>query len=117
MPHPVPALPGSEFVHGDFTIRNVLVDQGGVSAVIDLEGFGRGTRTIDLVALLASIIGCASPEAVAAVKNRALAASDPATFRACLAHRILARLLSATDRPTQVAAVAQHARALLALAD
>ncbi|HEU5355320.1 MAG TPA: methyltransferase [Actinocrinis sp.] len=132
VPHPVPALPGSEFVHGDFAIRNVLIDQGAVnqdtvnqdtvnrdtvSAVIDLEGFGRGTRTIDLVSLLASMIGHASPQAVAEVKDRAQTASDTATFRACLAHRTLARLLSATDRPTRIAAVAQHARALLALAE
>ncbi|HET9171272.1 MAG TPA: methyltransferase [Actinospica sp.] len=117
VPNPVPALPGGEFVHGDFTLRNVLVDQGGLSAVIDLEGFGRGTRTIDLVALLASMIGYADPEAVAEIRDRAVAASDHATFRACIAHRVLARLLSATEQPTQVAALAQHARALLALAD
>ena len=46
-----------------------------------------------------------------------MAASDAVPFRACLAHRILARLLSATDRPAEVPAVARHARALLALAD
>jgi len=61
--------------------------------------------------------GRASAQAIAAVKDRALAASDPDTFRACLAHRILARLLSATDQPATVAAVAHHVRTLLTLAD
>ncbi len=113
IPHPVPALPGGEFVHGDLTVRNVLTDNGRLAAIIDLEGFGRGTRTIDLVALLASLVGNASAEAIATIRERAVAASDVDVFRACLAHRILARLLSVTDRPTELPAVAEHARALL----
>ena len=117
IPHPVPALPGSEFVHGDLTVRNVLAEDGRLTAIVDPEGFGRGTRTIDLVALLASLVGNASAEAVNTIKDRALAASDPEVFRACLAHRILARLLSVTDRPAELPAVAEHARALLNLAD
>jgi hypothetical protein len=57
--------------------------------------------------------GHANAEAIAAVKDRALAASDPLTFRACLAHRVLARLISATRQDAHIAPVAQHARALL----
>lgn len=116
VPHPVPALPGNEFVHGNFTTWNVLTGEAGLSAVLGFEGFGRGTRTIDLVALLSAMTGRASAEAIAAVKDRALAASDPLTFRACLAHRVLARLISATRQDTHITPVAQHARALLSLA-
>jgi Phosphotransferase enzyme family len=116
VPHPVPALPGSEFVHGNFTTWNVLASRAGLSAVIGFEGFGRGTRTIDLVALLSSMTGHASAAAVTAVKDRALATSDPLIFRACLAHRVLARLSSATRQNAHTAPVAQHVRALLSLA-
>ncbi|WP_194893480.1 methyltransferase [Catenulispora pinisilvae] len=117
VPHPVPALPSTEFVHGDFTTANLLSRDGALSAVIDLEGFGRGTRTIDLVSLLASVVGDAPAPAVQALARDAVAASDEATFRACLAHRVLASLLSATDFPERIAEVSERARLLLALAD
>lgn len=117
VPHPVPALPSTEFVHGDFTIANLLTRDGALSAVVDVEAFGRGTRTIDLVALLASVIGEAPAPAVEALARAAAAASDEATFRACLAHRVLANLLGATDHPARIAEVSERARLLLALED
>lgn len=109
VPHPVPALPSTEFVHGDFTTANLLSRDGALSAVIDL--------TIDLVALLASVVCDAPATAVESLARAAVAASDDATFRACLAHRILAHLLSAGDNPTLIAAASERARLLLALAD
>ncbi len=45
-------LPGGEFVHGDFHWGNVLVHQGQVSGVIDIESGGSGTRAIDYGRLL-----------------------------------------------------------------
>ena len=117
VPHPVPALPSGDFVHGDFSTRNVLVRDGRLSSVIDIEGFGRGTRTIDLVALLASIHSSRRGQATSdRVVEHAIAASDEQTFQACLAHRVLAWLLSATERPDRVPAVAERATALLAIA-
>ena len=107
VPHPVPALPSTEFVHGDFTTANLLTRDGGLSAVIDPEGFGRGTRTIDLVALVSSVIGEAPATAVEALVRAAVAASDEATFRACLAHRVLARLASVSDDPARIAEVSE----------
>jgi precorrin-6B methylase 2 len=116
VPHPVPALPSTEFVHGDLSIANLLARGGALSAVIDLEGFGRGTRTIDLTALLASVIGGAPRTAVDSLARAAVAASDEATFRACLAHRVLAQLLSAGSDPARIVAASERARLLLALA-
>ncbi|MEY9928174.1 hypothetical protein ABH926_002808 [Catenulispora sp. GP43] len=72
---------------------------------------------IDLTALLASVIGGAPSAAVENLARAAVAASDEGTFRACLAHRVLAQLLSAGDDPTRIAAVSERARLLLALAD
>lgn len=45
-------LPGGDLVHGDFNTCNVLLDQGRVSAVIDVEELGSGTRVIDYACLL-----------------------------------------------------------------
>jgi aminoglycoside phosphotransferase len=111
---PIPALPTGEFVHGDFSTRNLLAHRGRLDAVIDIEGFGRGSRTIDLVALLAG-----SPSKTAAderIKEEAIAASDQSTFLACLAHRVLATLLAVSEGSAQAAVAIQRADALLALA-
>jgi len=45
-------LPGGDLVHGDFNTCNILLDQGRVSAVIDIEELGSGTRVIDYACLL-----------------------------------------------------------------
>jgi hypothetical protein len=115
VPRPVPALPSGEFVHGDFTTRNLLARGRRLSAVIDVEGFGRGTRTIDLVSMLASVTASGSRMIGDLVLERAVAASDEQTFRACLAHRVLTLLLTATEHPEDLDAVADHAHRVLAL--
>ena len=66
VPHPVPALPSGDFVHGDFTTRNMLTRDGHLNAVIDLEGFGRGTRSIDLEAFEKTMFARSQAEAVRA---------------------------------------------------
>lgn len=115
VPHPLPALPTGEFVHGDLTTRNILTRAGRLSAVIDAEGFGTGTRTIDLTSMLAST-GPEDRAAAELLAEQAIAASDESVFRACLAHQVFKALFSAADRPRQLAAVADRARHLLAFA-
>jgi len=114
VPRPVPALPSGEFVHGDFTTRNLLARGPRLSAVVDVEGFGRGTRTIDLVSLLASVAS-GSGQIADLVLERAVAASDEQTVRACLAHRALALLLTAAESPKGVDAVADQVGGLVAM--
>ncbi len=46
------SLPGGDLVHGDFHSGNVLLNHGRVSAVIDIEACGSGTRVIDFAWLL-----------------------------------------------------------------
>ncbi|MBR7833512.1 aminoglycoside phosphotransferase family protein [Actinospica durhamensis] len=98
--HPVPALPSGDFVHGDFSTRNLLTDDRRLSAVIDIEGFGRGTRTIDLVSLLDSGAGPEDRGTTDLIVEAAIAASDEHTFRACLSHRVLASLISTPRAPS-----------------
>lgn len=115
VPSPVPALPTGDFVHGDLTTRNLLTRSGRLSAVIDAEGFGTGTRTIDLVSMLAST-GLQDRAAAELLIEQAIAASDESVFHACLAHQVLKALLSAGDNPQQLTAAADRARGLLAFA-
>ena len=115
VPHPVPALPTGDFVHGDLTTRNLLTRAGRLSAVVDAEGFGSSTRTIDLVSLLAAT----RPEERTVADmliEQAVAASDQTVFQACLAHQVLKTLLSATEDQNRLAAVEQRARHLLTFA-
>lgn len=41
------ALPGGDAVHGDLNTCNVLVHDGAISGIIDIEAMGRGSRVID----------------------------------------------------------------------
>jgi aminoglycoside phosphotransferase (APT) family kinase protein len=116
---PVPALPTGDFVHGDFTPRNMLFGRGRLAAVIDLEGFGRGTRVIDLVALLqtAAHPRHGSPAMAQRLKDHAIAIGGEQTFLTCVVHRVLAVLAAATEHPDQLTDAHQRAEGLLHLID
>lgn len=119
LPRPVPALPSGGFVHGDFTPRNMLFGPDGLAAVIDLEGFGRGTPVIDLVCLLqatADPIG-GSPALARRIVEQAVALGGTDAFLACVAHRVLAAVSWATEHPSLLPDAAGRARALLDLVD
>lgn len=47
-----PAFPSSDLVHGDLRLGNVLFDLGRVSAVVDIEALGSGSRVFDYATLL-----------------------------------------------------------------
>jgi hypothetical protein len=116
---PVPALPGGGFVHGDFTLRNMLFHRGGLAAVVDLEGFGRGTPVIDLVSLLGAATDPAdgSPAPARRIVEHAVALGGTDAFLACLAHRVLAIVSWATEHPHLLADAARRARSLLDVVD
>jgi 16S rRNA (guanine1207-N2)-methyltransferase len=111
--HPVPALPTGGLVHGDFTASNSLFTGDRLTGIIDLEGFGRGTPAIDIVALLARV-----PDTAAArrMMRRAVELVGADVAAACLAHRVLAVLAWASEHPDLLPGAAQHAERLLALA-
>jgi hypothetical protein len=113
---PVPMLPTGHFVHGDFTTRNMLFRQGRLSAVVDLEGFGRGTPVIDLVALLPAVTDPAhGTDLSRRVVERATALGGTDVFLACLAHRVLAGLAWATTQPPLLPGALERARRMLDL--
>jgi aminoglycoside phosphotransferase/precorrin-6B methylase 2 len=114
---PVPALPAGDFVHGDFTLRNMLFGRKRLSAVVDLEGFGTGSRVIDLVALLQTAAHPIHGDAAIAQRltDYAIAAGGSDTFAACVVHRVLAALASATEHPDHLPDAQQRCEGLLRL--
>ena len=116
---PVPALPTGDFVHGDFTPRNMLFDRDGLSAIIDLEGFGAGTPVIDLVALLqtAAHPRDGDPAMARRLTERALEIGSAETFAACVVHRVLAALAAATEHPAQLEDARERCQGLLRMID
>ncbi|GAA5201471.1 hypothetical protein GCM10023322_81500 [Rugosimonospora acidiphila] len=116
---PVPALPTGGFAHGDFTLRNLLFHEGGLAAVLDLEGFGRGTPVIDLVSLLTATTDPVdgSPDVTRRIVEYAVSLGGTDAFLACLAHRVLATVSWATEHPQLLTDAARRARALLDAVD
>ena len=51
-PFDPPTFPSSDLVHGDLRPANVLFQHGWVSAVVDIEALGSGTRVFDYATLL-----------------------------------------------------------------
>jgi hypothetical protein len=49
-------LPDDETVHCDFNVANILVLDGRVSAVVDIDAAGRGCAAYDVVAMRASVL-------------------------------------------------------------
>ncbi len=79
----------TDLVIGDFGPHNILVDHAGnVTAVIDLEGAGRGDRVIDLVGLLYMV----EPQLLGVVRAAALEIANPAALAVCGVYWIVHRL-------------------------
>jgi aminoglycoside phosphotransferase (APT) family kinase protein len=110
--HPVPSLPSGDFVHGDLTTRNSLFAGDRLTGIIDLEGFGRGTPAIDLVALAA---GITDPDLARVAYDQAVALAGADIAAACLSHRILAGLTWATEHPELLPEAGPRADRLLKL--
>jgi hypothetical protein len=88
-----------------------------LAAAIDLEGFGRGTRVIDLVALLPTAAHPVhgNPALAQHLKQHATAIGGAETFVACVVHRVLAALAAATEHPDQLPDAHQCAHGMLHL--
>jgi aminoglycoside phosphotransferase (APT) family kinase protein len=57
-------IPVDDFVHGDLNVSNLIVAEGIIAAVIDIEAASGGTRAYDLVALAASAARDGAPAGV-----------------------------------------------------
>ena len=79
-------LPSGDLVHGDFNTCNILLDDGQVSGVIDIEELGSGTRVIDYACLLREAYVADYPDEVKIKIHRvAEAIAGPGVLAVCAA--------------------------------
>jgi len=79
-------LNSTDLVHGDLHPGNVLVTDGRVAGIIDVEAIGSGTRAIDLARLLATAYAQdARPRTVATLGRAAAAPAGPGGLVLCAA--------------------------------
>jgi aminoglycoside phosphotransferase (APT) family kinase protein len=85
-------LPTTDLVHGDFVLRNILVDDGSLR-IIDTAHVGKGTRAYDLACLLLETTiedGWADPRLdPQRVESECLSIIGEAQLRVCLVGRML----------------------------
>jgi aminoglycoside phosphotransferase (APT) family kinase protein len=113
------ALPGDDLVHGDLNVGNLIVDNGRVAGIIDIEAAGGGSRAYDLVSLATSAArdGAAAGidelflEAALRAGGRAAVAVCAASAYASVAEFVRERSTYSQDR------VLHGARRLLELLD
>lgn len=64
-------LPNEDLVHGDFGTANLLVRDGRLVAIVDIEAIGPGTRVVDYAWLLREAYSEHAPDADKALVQRA----------------------------------------------
>ncbi|MGA8115468.1 MAG: aminoglycoside phosphotransferase family protein [Actinocatenispora sp.] len=88
-------LPVSDLVHGDFSPDNVLLDNEQLTAIIDAEAAGRGSRFHDLASLSAhGTLWDADPEAEVLLRGYARRHARPGEFEISLAAAFITILAS-----------------------
>ncbi|MBV1854795.1 aminoglycoside phosphotransferase family protein [Catellatospora tritici] len=86
-------LPTGDLVHGDLGTQNVLVADGVITGVVDVEALGSGTRAIDLAGLLRQgWVDGADPEALARLRHAAEAVAGPGVLAVCTAATVFGML-------------------------
>jgi aminoglycoside phosphotransferase (APT) family kinase protein len=102
-------LPQHDFVHGDLNMGNLLVADGRITGIVDIEAAGSGARAYDLVSLAAS---AARDGAADGVDELFLEAALRASGRAAVAVCAGAALASVAEfvhtRPTYAQDLVNH---------
>ncbi len=58
------ALPGNDLVHGDLNVGNLIVDNGRIAGIIDIEAASGGSRAYDLISLATSAARDGAPDGI-----------------------------------------------------
>ncbi|MFD5067360.1 phosphotransferase family protein [Streptomyces sp. NPDC058369] len=80
-------LPTGDLVHGDFRPGNILIRSDRVSAVLDIEALGSGTRVFDYATLLSA--PDITPEALRMLFDAGARVAGPGVLAHCFAHVVL----------------------------
>ncbi|MFG1817497.1 phosphotransferase family protein [Kribbella sp. NPDC049174] len=112
-------LPSDDLVHGDLNVGNVIVDNGRVAGIIDIEAAGGGSRAYDLISLATSAARDGAPAGVDELfLQAALRAGGRATVAVCAAAAYASVAEFVRDRSTYSQHRVHHgARRLLELLD
>ncbi|MEQ7128369.1 aminoglycoside phosphotransferase family protein [Actinopolymorpha sp. B11F2] len=85
-PHGAVQLPGGDMVHGDFNSCNVMMEDGRVTGVIDIEALGSGTRVVDYAWLLReAYVETDSAEVRQLIRRAGEAVAGPGPLAFCVA--------------------------------
>jgi hypothetical protein len=106
-------LPDADLVHTDFGLQNLLVRNGALVAVIDVEGIGRGSAATDLATLVFSVHGnnAATERILDRLVTHALARDGGPVLSVCLAGALFDWCIFATDGWDEAAVAAYLMRA------
>lgn len=77
-------LPDDDFVHGNLDPGNVILRDGAVIAIIDVEAVGKGTRAVDVGGLAINAAIWGDPVAAAGLSRLCASVAGPAVARICL---------------------------------
>jgi aminoglycoside phosphotransferase (APT) family kinase protein len=113
------AMPDNDLVHGDLNVGNLIVNDGRIAGIVDIEAAGGGSRAYDLISLAASAARDGSPPGLDELfLEAALQATDHATvaISAASAYASVAEFVQRRT-PTSQSPIHHGARRLLELLD
>ena len=102
-------LPHHDFVHGDLNMGNLLVADGRITGIVDIEAAGGGSRAYDLVSLAASAARDGADSGVDEVfLEAALRASGRAAVAVCAGAAFASVAEFVHTRPTYAQELVNH---------
>lgn len=98
-PHLTAAIPDDEMVHCDLSLSNILLNEGSIAGVVDLQAAGRGCAVYDLLAAVANGLAWdAEPEAIHRLELFARETYEPPEILLAAACLVVETLTWTTER-------------------
>lgn len=85
-------LPPADYAHNDLNLSNVLTDGTQITGVVDWDGFGLGSRALDLVALAVDSERCGDHTAADRLLARAAQVAGDDGLRCLVSYRVIGGL-------------------------
>jgi hypothetical protein len=85
-------LPPVDYAHNDLNLSNVLTDGAVITGVVDWDGFGLGSRALDLVALAVDCEQCGDHAAADRLLARAAEVAGGDGLRCLVSYRVIGGL-------------------------
>jgi aminoglycoside phosphotransferase (APT) family kinase protein len=112
------ALPDDDLVHGDLNLGNLIVADGRIAGIVDIEAAGSGSRAYDLVSLATSAVRDGAPAGIDELfLEAALRAGGRATVALCAGAAYASVAEFVHDRSGSLESVLHGARRVLELLD